>query len=78
MSLWTTTDPLEEEYPNITTYGFCHNNPVVLVDPDGMGDYYNKAGRWLGNDGRKDNIPISQTLCLKTKLEEIIFKMQMS
>ena len=56
VSLWTTTDPLEEEYPNITTYGFCHNNPVVLVDPDGMGDYYNKAGRWLGNDGRKDNI----------------------
>lgn len=56
ISLWMTTDPLEEEYPNIITYGFCHNNPVVLVDPDGMGDYYNKNGIWLGNDGKKDNL----------------------
>ena len=56
LSLWMTTDPLEEEYPNIITYGFCHNNPVVLVDPDGMGDYYNKNGIWLGNDGKKDNL----------------------
>ena len=56
LSLWMSTDPLEEEYPNIITYGFCHNNPVVLVDPDGMGDYYNKNGIWLGNDGKKDNL----------------------
>ena len=36
LSLWMSTDPLEEEYPNITTYGFCHNNPLILIDPDGM------------------------------------------
>ena len=36
LSLWMSTDPLEEEYPNITTYGFYHNNPLILIDPDGM------------------------------------------
>lgn len=43
-------------FGRISKHYNIHNNPVVLVDPDGMGDYYNKAGRWLGNDGRKDNI----------------------
>ena len=55
LSLWMSTDPLEEEYPNITTYGFCHNNPLILIDPDGMGDYFNKKGIWLGSDGKNDN-----------------------
>ena len=55
LSLWMSTDPLEEEYPNITTYGFCHNNPLILIDPDGMGDYFNEKGIWLGSDGKNDN-----------------------
>ena len=55
LSLWMSTDPLEEEYPNITTYGFCHNNPLILIDPDGMRDYFNEKGIWLGSDGKNDN-----------------------
>ncbi len=55
LSLWMSTDPLEEEYPNITTYGFCHNNPLIFIDPDGMGDYFNEKGVWLGSDGKNDN-----------------------
>ena len=29
-------DPLAEIYPHITPYAYCLNNPVRLVDPDGM------------------------------------------
>jgi RHS repeat-associated protein len=28
-------DPLAEKYPNISPYAYCHNNPVMNVDPDG-------------------------------------------
>mgnify|MGYP004576160197 FL=1 len=52
---WMVTDPLQEKYSDFTIYGYCHNNPIVLIDTDGMGDYYNKAGIWLGTDGKKDN-----------------------
>jgi RHS repeat-associated protein len=29
-------DPLFEKYPNISSYAYCANNPVKLVDTDGM------------------------------------------
>jgi hypothetical protein len=29
-------DPLWEEYPDLSPYAYCLNNPVKLVDPDGM------------------------------------------
>ncbi len=32
---WTTADPLAEKYYPITTYGYCHDNPMNAVDPDG-------------------------------------------
>ena len=36
---WTTMDPLAEKYYSVSPYAFCNNNPVNLVDPDGM-DWY--------------------------------------
>ena len=38
LSLWMSTDPLEEKYPNVNSYAYCHNNPILLVDKTGMGD----------------------------------------
>ena len=38
LSLWMSTDPLHENYPNISSYLYCHNNPVILIDPSGMAD----------------------------------------
>ncbi|MBO5603155.1 MAG: RHS repeat-associated core domain-containing protein [Prevotella sp.] len=32
---WTTPDPLAEKYYNVSPYAYCHNNPVMYVDPDG-------------------------------------------
>ncbi len=28
-------DPLSDKYPHLTSYNYCANNPVMLVDPDG-------------------------------------------
>ena len=35
ISLWMSTDPLHENYPNISSYVYCINNPIKLVDPNG-------------------------------------------
>lgn len=32
---WLQTDPQASDYPNISPYTFCANNPVKYVDPDG-------------------------------------------
>ena len=32
---WLSGDPLESKYPFVSTYSYCLNNPVVLIDPNG-------------------------------------------
>jgi RHS repeat-associated protein len=34
-SLWLNIDPLAEDFPNVSSYVYCLNNPIRLVDPDG-------------------------------------------
>ncbi|MDH6310943.1 RHS repeat-associated protein [Dysgonomonas sp. PFB1-18] len=34
-SIWLSTDPLQEKYPNISTYAYAFLNPVKFIDPDG-------------------------------------------
>ena len=38
-SMWYGVDPLTEKYPNVSAFVYCHDNPVVRVDPDGQDDY---------------------------------------
>ena len=33
--MWTSVDPLAEKYYHISPYAYCHNNPILYVDPDG-------------------------------------------
>lgn len=35
-SVWISTDPLQEKYPNISTYAYTFQNPVRYFDPTGM------------------------------------------
>ena len=44
MSLWLGTDPMQGKYPGISTYAFCHNNPIMMRDLDGKDDVFNEYG----------------------------------
>jgi RHS repeat-associated protein len=48
-------DPMTEKYPNVGGMVYCHSSPVIMVDPDGMGDYYSMDGSWMSSDGLKDD-----------------------
>ena len=51
---WLSTDLLENKSPNVSSYSYCHYNPIVLVDPDGNADYYGVDGQWLGKNNVDD------------------------
>ena len=36
VSIWMSTDPLMEKYPEFNPYVYCLNNPINFVDPDGL------------------------------------------
>jgi RHS repeat-associated protein len=35
-SLWLSTDPLAEKFPNFNPYAYCYQNPIRYIDPTGM------------------------------------------
>ncbi len=47
LSIFLSTDPLSDKYPSTSSYAYCRNNPVMLIDPNGMNDddyKFNKNG----------------------------------
>lgn len=56
LSMWLSVDPMSDKYPSLSPYNYCAWNPIRLVDPDGrtVGDYYDKYGKWIYNDGIND------------------------
>jgi RHS repeat-associated protein len=46
--MWTSVDPLAEEYYNVSPYAYCAGNPVLFVDPDGENPIYDTHGNFLG------------------------------
>ncbi len=36
LSIWLSVDPMSDKYPSTSPYTYCANNPVKLVDPNGM------------------------------------------
>ena len=47
LSLWISVDPSKEKYPDISSYTYCHNSPIVIIDPDGKDDYKMNASGYL-------------------------------
>ncbi len=56
LSIWLCVDPMTGNYPSLSSYVYCANNPVRLVDPNGeeIGDYFDQYGTYLGSDCRDD------------------------
>ena len=50
---WDRVDPLCEKYYEVSPYVYCHNNPVMLVDPDGKADYFTTSGKFVKSDNNK-------------------------
>jgi RHS repeat-associated protein len=36
VSIWLSVDPLAEEYPSLSPYNYCANNPLKYIDPNGL------------------------------------------
>jgi len=57
----TTLDPLAEKYYSISPYAWCGNNPVRMVDPDGMEVFFYlmtyQNGRQTYNQVEFSNLP---------------------
>jgi len=56
-SVWLSVDPLAEKYPNLSSYVYCHNNPVNMIDPDGMTDYTVDNKAYIKRCGDVNNDP---------------------
>ena len=58
LSLWISSDPLEEKYANISSYVYCLENPLKLIDPNGAETHVaqNEDGtyRVIGGELNKD------------------------
>lgn len=52
LARWDRIDPLCEKYYSTSPYAYCVNNPVKLVDPNGMAstDFYDENGQNIGTD----------------------------
>lgn len=48
---WLTIDPLAGKYPNLSSYNFVANSPIIFVDPDGK--------IIIDSDGNEVNVKIS-------------------
>ncbi len=51
---WQVIDPLADNAWNFSTYNYVSNNPIILVDPNGMTSFYAMDGTYLGEN--KDGI----------------------
>lgn len=69
---FTTMDPLAEKGYYVSPYVYCHNNPMLFIDPDGrwpdfpkikkaFGDFVQTGKKWV-NDNGKTITKVSQTL----------------
>ena len=41
IGIWRATDPLAESFSNVSSYNYALNNPILLIDKNGMASSYN-------------------------------------
>ena len=57
-SIWLSVDPMSDKYPSTSSYAYCRNNPIMLIDPDGMDDdwYQNSKGHTFWQEGNAPTV----------------------
>ncbi len=45
---WGQMDPLCEKYYDVSPYGYCHNNPIIMFDQDGK-----QPVKYIDSNGKK-------------------------
>jgi hypothetical protein len=82
--MWLGTDPMQGNNPDVSTYSFCHNNPVIIIDIDGKKDYYispngyfyestslfEKIKSFLGLSNKSDRVFSEKNRCLLSTYPE--------
>ena len=53
LSIWLSVDPMAAKYPSTSPYAYCRNNPIRLIDPNGMFDDEAKATRLRNRAARR-------------------------
>ena len=54
--VFTSQDPLAEEYFSLSPYNYCASNPINIVDPSGKSWFYNKStGEFVTHINNKDD-----------------------
>lgn len=48
LSLWMSTDPMEEKYPDFNSYSYVFNNPIRMIDPNGEDVWDKVIGYTIG------------------------------
>ncbi len=55
LSIFLSVDPMSDKYPHLSSYAYCANNPIMLIDPDGRDiEYYNLYGNKVYTKETKD------------------------
>jgi len=81
LSIWYATDPLQEKYPNISSYAYCEGNPIIYVDVNGnwvkgvngKRVYYNRNNQLV--NASKDFLVDANQMSKTSKGREILKKM---
>ena len=53
LSIWLSVDPMAGKYPSTSPYAYCRNNPIRLIDLNGMFDDEAKATRLRNRAARR-------------------------
>lgn len=59
---WHVPDPMTEKYFNLSPYTFCANNPISIIDPNGMelDGYRSTSGSYKWFENETDDIILQE------------------